>query len=129
MLITNKQISKKNSLLSCIIEIVVVVDLKLLGIHVDHKLSFQNDVDHVVESVNCKLFSIKKFVFLPRRRGEVLCLSYPSVCPSVCLSVCEIERYRNWFVIAIITFINTSFNIQVFAGKTPIDESSFVSCY
>jgi hypothetical protein len=42
MLLTNKQIPKKNSLVLCNIEIEVVENFKLLGINVDHKLSFQN---------------------------------------------------------------------------------------
>ena len=64
MILTNKQIPKKNSLVLCNIEIEVVENFKLLGFNVDQKLSFQNHVDHVVKSVNCKLFSFKKMFFL-----------------------------------------------------------------
>ena len=64
MVITNKQVPELKTLVLGNYKVEVVDNFKLLGVFIDEKLSFQKHIDHVVKSVNAKLFSFKKLFFL-----------------------------------------------------------------
>ena len=64
MYITKKRAFRPNSLVidGCSVE--VVNEFKLLGISIDHNLFFSKYVDRLKSSVNQKIYSIKKLVYL-----------------------------------------------------------------